>query len=50
MSNQQAATEVIECLQRHGFQALLAGGCVVVNLEEHVAAGVKTDAVPAALP
>ena len=28
MSNQQAATEVIECLQRHGFQALLAGGCV----------------------
>jgi len=30
--------------------SLLLGGCVVVNLEEHVAAGVKTDAVPAALP
>jgi len=28
MSNKQAATEIIECLQRHGFQALLAGGCV----------------------
>ncbi len=28
MSNRQAATEVIEHLQRHGFQALLAGGCV----------------------
>jgi len=28
MSNKQAATEVIECLQRHGFEALLAGGCV----------------------
>ena len=28
MSNKQAATEVIERLQQHGFQALLAGGCV----------------------
>src|SRR5512143_839415 len=28
MSNRQAATEIIECLQRHGFQALMAGGCV----------------------
>ncbi len=28
MSNRQAATEIIECLQQHGFQALLAGGCV----------------------
>ena len=28
MSNKQAATEIIECLQQHGFQALLAGGCV----------------------
>jgi len=28
MSNKQAATEVIEELQRHGYQALLAGGCV----------------------
>jgi len=28
MSNKQAAIEVIERLQQHGFQALLAGGCV----------------------
>ncbi len=28
MSNRQAAIEVIEHLQRHDFQALLAGGCV----------------------
>ncbi|MBN1506938.1 MAG: CCA tRNA nucleotidyltransferase [Sedimentisphaerales bacterium] len=28
MSNKQAATEVIKRLQEHGFQALLAGGCV----------------------
>jgi poly(A) polymerase len=28
MSSKQAATEIIECLQQHGFQALLAGGCV----------------------
>jgi len=28
MSNKQAAIEVIEHLQQHGFQALLAGGCV----------------------
>jgi len=28
MSNKQAAIEVIQELQRHGYQALLAGGCV----------------------
>lgn len=28
MSNQQAAIEIIRRLQQHGFQALLAGGCV----------------------
>jgi poly(A) polymerase len=28
MSNKQAATEIIERLQQHGFEALLAGGCV----------------------
>ena len=28
MSNQQAAIEIIRALQQHGFQALLAGGCV----------------------
>jgi len=28
MSNKQAAIEVISQLQQHGFQALLAGGCV----------------------
>lgn len=28
MSNRQTATEVIERLQKHGFEALLAGGCV----------------------
>ncbi len=28
MSNQQAAIEIIHKLQEHGFQALLAGGCV----------------------
>jgi poly(A) polymerase len=28
MSNKQAAIEIIRQLQRHGFQALLAGGCV----------------------
>jgi poly(A) polymerase len=28
MSNKQAATEIIQRLQQHGFQALLAGGCV----------------------
>ncbi len=28
MSNQQAAIEIIYKLQQHGFQALLAGGCV----------------------
>jgi len=28
MSNQQAAIEIIQTLQQHGFQALLAGGCV----------------------
>jgi poly(A) polymerase len=28
MSNRQAAIEVVRRLQRHGFEALLAGGCV----------------------
>ncbi len=28
MTNKQAAIKVIKCLQRSGFQALLAGGCV----------------------
>ncbi len=28
MSNRQAAIEVVQRLQRHGFKALLAGGCV----------------------
>ncbi len=28
MSNQQAAIEIVRRLQQHGFQALLAGGCV----------------------
>ncbi len=28
MSNRQAAIEIVQRLQRHGFQALLAGGCV----------------------
>jgi poly(A) polymerase len=28
MSNRQAAVEIIQRLQQHGFQALLAGGCV----------------------
>jgi poly(A) polymerase len=48
MSNKQAATEIIECLQRHGFEALLAGGCVRDMLLGQAASDydVATDARP----
>jgi tRNA nucleotidyltransferase/poly(A) polymerase len=49
MSNQQAAIEIIRQLQRHGFQALLAGGCVRDMLLGRPAKDydVATDALPA---
>jgi len=49
MSNQQAAIEVIGQLQQHGFQALLAGGCVRDMLLGRPAKDydVATDALPA---
>ena len=49
MSNKQAAIEVIEQLQQHGFQALLAGGCVRDMLLGRPAKDydVATDAQPA---
>ncbi|MBN1361190.1 MAG: CCA tRNA nucleotidyltransferase [Sedimentisphaerales bacterium] len=28
MTNRQAAVQIVRCLQEHGFEALLAGGCV----------------------
>ncbi|MCU0916504.1 MAG: CCA tRNA nucleotidyltransferase [Planctomycetes bacterium] len=49
MSNKQAATEIIRRLQQHGFQALLAGGCVRDMLLGRPAKDydVATDARPA---
>ena len=49
MSNQQAAIEIIRTLQQHGFQALLAGGCVRDMLLGQPAKDydVATDAQPA---
>jgi poly(A) polymerase len=49
MSNQQAAIEIIRTLQQHGFQALLAGGCVRDMLLGQAAKDydVATDAQPA---
>ncbi|HNS19023.1 MAG TPA: CCA tRNA nucleotidyltransferase [Sedimentisphaerales bacterium] len=48
MSNQQAAIEIIHKLQEHGFQALLAGGCVRDMLLGRTAKDydVATDAQP----
>jgi poly(A) polymerase len=49
MSNKQAAIEIIRQLQQHGFQALLAGGCVRDMLLGRPAKDydVATDALPA---
>lgn len=49
MSNKQAAIEIIQRLQEHGFQALLAGGCVRDMLLGRPAKDydVATDAQPA---
>jgi poly(A) polymerase len=49
MSNKQAAIEIIRQLQEHGFQALLAGGCVRDMLLGRPAKDydVATDALPA---
>jgi len=49
MSNQQAAIEIVHQLQQHGFQALLAGGCVRDMLLGRPAKDydVATDALPA---
>ncbi len=49
MSNQQAAIEIVRQLQQHGFQALLAGGCVRDMLLGRPAKDydVATDALPA---
>ncbi len=49
MTNRQAANEIIRRLQQHGFQALLAGGCVRDMLLERPAKDydVATDARPA---
>ncbi|MEN6429215.1 MAG: CCA tRNA nucleotidyltransferase [Phycisphaerales bacterium] len=49
MSNQQTAIEVVRKLQQHGFQALLAGGCVRDMLLGRAAKDydVATDAQPA---
>jgi poly(A) polymerase len=49
MSNKQAAVEIVGRLQRHGFQALLAGGCVRDMLLGRPAKDydVATDALPA---
>jgi len=49
MTNRQAAIEIIRQLQQHGFQALLAGGCVRDMLLERPAKDydVATDARPA---
>lgn len=49
MTNRQAAIEIIRRLQQHGFQALLAGGCVRDMLLERPAKDydVATDARPA---
>lgn len=49
MSNKRAAIEVIRRLQQHGFQALLAGGCVRDMLLGHPAKDydVATNAQPA---
>jgi poly(A) polymerase len=48
MSNKQAAIEIIRQLQQHGFQALLAGGCVRDMLLGRPAKDydVATDALP----
>ncbi len=49
MSNKQAAIEIIRQLQQHGFQALLAGGCVRDMLLGRPAKDydVATEALPA---
>ncbi len=49
MSNKQAAIEIIRRLQQHGFQALLAGGCVRDMLLGRPAKDydVATEALPA---
>jgi poly(A) polymerase len=49
MSNKQAAIEIVRQLQQHGFQALLAGGCVRDMLLDRPAKDydVATDALPA---
>jgi len=49
MSNKQAAIEIIRQLQQHGFQALLAGGCVRDMLLGRPAKDydVATDGLPA---
>jgi poly(A) polymerase len=49
MSNRKAAIEIVRQLQQHGFQALLAGGCVRDMLLRRPAKDydVATDALPA---
>jgi len=49
MSNKQAAIEIVRQLQQHGFQALLAGGCVRDMLLRRPAKDydVATNALPA---